>query len=197
MNRYLMVGTFVIAGLALFTAGLFMIGDRHEAFARHIELYAEFSNVSGIVQGAKVQVAGMDAGQVLDVKIPNSPPAKFRVKMRISETLRGLVRADSVVTIGTEGVVGNRFLTISAGSAQAPAVTAGATLAGTEATDISALLDQAKGTIANIDTTVRNANHLVTNADGLITTLGGNLNTTVTEVRTTGVECEQGRWRDQ
>jgi phospholipid/cholesterol/gamma-HCH transport system substrate-binding protein len=185
VNRPMIVGVFVIAGLGLFTTGLFMIGNRHETFARHIELYTEFSNLSGIAQGAKVQVAGMDAGQVIGVEIPDSPPAKFRVKVRISEKLRGLVRADSVVTIGTEGVVGNRFLAISAGTARAPVAAAGATLAGAEPTDISALLDQAKGTIENIDTTVRNANHLVTNANGLITTLGGNLNSTVTEVKTT------------
>ena len=65
MNRFMMVGVFVVAGLALFTTGLFMIGNRHEAFARHVEVYTEFADVSGIVTGAKVQVAGMDAGEVL------------------------------------------------------------------------------------------------------------------------------------
>jgi ABC-type transporter Mla subunit MlaD len=77
---------------------------------------------AGIVTGAKVQVAGMDAGEVLVMAVPNSPPAKFRVKLRINEKFSGLVRTDSVVTVGTEGVVGNRFLEISAGSSHAPAV---------------------------------------------------------------------------
>src|ERR1041385_6374961 len=185
VNRPLIVGVLVISGLGLFITGLFMIGNRHEAFARHVELYAEFSNLSGITQGAKVQVAGMDAGQVQGVEIPDAPPAKFRVKVRVTEKLRGLVRTDSVVTIGTEGVVGNRFLAISPGTARATVAAPGATLAGIEPTDISALLDQAKGAIGNIDTTVLNANQLMTNANGLITTLGGNLNSTVTEVRTT------------
>jgi phospholipid/cholesterol/gamma-HCH transport system substrate-binding protein len=185
VNRPLIVGAFVIAGLVLFTTGLFMIGNRHEAFARHVELYAEFANLSGITQGAKVQVAGMDAGQVQGVEIPDAPPARFRVKIRITEKLRGLVRSDSVVTIGTEGVVGNRFLAISAGTARATVAAPGATLAGVEPTDISALLEQAKGTIGNIDTTVLNANKLVTNANGVIRTLGGNINSTVTEVKTT------------
>ena len=107
MNRFLMVGVFVIAGLALFATGLFMIGNRHQAFARHVELYSEFADVSGIVPGAKVQVAGMDAGEVLAMNVPNAPLAKFRVKLRVNEKFSGLVRADSVVTVGTEGVVGN------------------------------------------------------------------------------------------
>jgi phospholipid/cholesterol/gamma-HCH transport system substrate-binding protein len=185
MNRSMMVGVFVIAGLALFSAGLFMIGNRHEAFARHVELYTEFSDVSGIVPGAKVQVAGMDAGEVLAMQVPSLPPAKFRVKVRINEKFRGLVRTDSVVTVGTEGVVGNRFLEIGAGSSRAPAVATGATLKGIEPTDLSAILELAKGTIVNLDNTVRNANGLVTNANGLITTVAGNLNATLDETKLT------------
>src|SRR5260370_20876590 len=128
VNRSLIVGVFVTAGLALFTAGLFMIGNRHEAFARHIELYAVFANLSGITQGAKGQVAGMDAGQVQGVEIPDAPPAKFRVKIRITEKLRGLVRTDSLGTMGTEGVVGSRLLPTSAGTPRAPVAAPGATL---------------------------------------------------------------------
>src|SRR5579863_4643029 len=109
MNRPLVVGSFVLAGLALFATGLFMIGNHHEAFARHTEFYVEFSNLAGIAKGAKVQVAGMDAGEVLDLQIPSSPASKFRVRLRVNEALRGLVRTDSLVTINTEGVVGNRF----------------------------------------------------------------------------------------
>ena len=185
MNRFMMVGLFVLSGLALLSAGLFMIGNRHEAFARHVELYTDFSDVSGIVPGAKVQVAGMDAGEVLAMEVPDSLPAKFRVKLRITEKFRGLVRADSVVTVGTEGVVGNRFIEISSGSSRAPAVTTGATLKGIEPTDLSALLELAKGTIVNVDKTVSNANSLVTNANGLITSVAGNLNTTLDKTKLT------------
>src|SRR5580698_9536291 len=106
MNRYLIVGLFIVASLGLFALGLFMIGNRHEAFARHMDFYTEFADLSGIAKGTKVQVAGMNAGQVLDIAIPDSPSSKFRIHFQINEKLHGLVRTDSVVTIGTEGVVG-------------------------------------------------------------------------------------------
>jgi len=185
MNRFMMVGVFVLAGLALFATGLFMIGNRHEAFARHVELYTEFANVSGIVPGAKVQVAGMDAGEVLAMNVPDTPPAKFRVKLRVNQKFSGLVRADSVVSVETEGVVGNRFLEISAGSSRAHAVATGGTLKGIEPTDLSALLELAKGTIVNVDKTVSNANSLVTNANGIITSVAGNLNATLDKTKLT------------
>lgn len=185
MNRNLIVGFFVVAGLGLFASGLFMIGNRHEAFARHLDFFTEFTDLSGVAKGAKVQVAGMDAGQVLDVGIPDSPSSKFRVRFQINEKFHGLVRTDSVVTIGTEGVVGNKFLSISPGSPQAPAAVAGTTLGSKEPTELSDLLDQAKGTIADMDSTIRNANGLVTNAKGLMATVGGNLNSTLDEVKKT------------
>jgi phospholipid/cholesterol/gamma-HCH transport system substrate-binding protein len=185
MNKPLIVGSFALAGFALFATGLFMIGNRHEAFARHAQFYVEFSNLSGIAKGAKVQVAGMDAGEVVDVQIPGSPRSKFRVRIRINETLHGLVRTDSIVTISTEGVVGNKFLSISLGTAQAPTAAPDATLASKEPMELSALLDQAKGTITDIDATVRNADGLITNARHIVTTVGGNLNATLSEVKTT------------
>jgi phospholipid/cholesterol/gamma-HCH transport system substrate-binding protein len=90
-----------------------------------------------------------------------------------------------VVTVGTEGVVGNRFLEISAGSSHAPAVVTGSTLKGLDPTDLSALLELAKSTIVNVDNTVRNANSLVANANGLITSVAGNLNATLDETKLT------------
>jgi phospholipid/cholesterol/gamma-HCH transport system substrate-binding protein len=185
MNKYSEVGSFVVASLGLFAIGLFMIGNRHEAFARHMDFYTEFADLSGIAKGTKVQVAGMNAGEVLDIAIPDSPSSKFRIHFQINEKLHGLVRTDSVVTIGTEGVVGDKFLSISPGSAQQPAAAARARLPGKEPTELADLLDMAKGTIADVDTTVRNANGLVTNAGGLLATVGGNLNSTLGSARTT------------
>jgi len=177
-NRGFIVGVFVLAGLLLFTAGLFLIGNRHEAFARHIEYYAEFSNLSGLTKGAKVQVAGMDAGEILDIGVPGTPASRFRVHIRINDALQGLVRTDSVATIGTEGVVGDTFLLIHPGTAAAPSAAAQATLRSKEPTEIADLLEQGKGTLADMDTTVKNAN-------GILTSVGGNLNTTLAGVDTT------------
>lgn len=178
MNRNIFVGLFVVAGLTLFAVGLFFIGNRHEAFARHMDFYAEFKNLSGLAKGAKVQVAGMNAGQVIDIGIPDSPSSRFRVKLRINEKLHGLVRTDSVTTIGTEGVVGDTFLLIEPGSAKAPAAMADATLPSKEPVEIGELLDQGKTVLTNVDSTVRNAN-------SLLTSVGGNLNSTLDGVKTT------------
>src|SRR5579864_9634263 len=100
-KRYLAVGAFMIAGVTLFALGIFLVGSRHEAFSRHVMLYTEFADLDGITKGSKVQVAGMDAGQVTEIDVPQSPNGKFRVQMKVDDQLLGLVRKDSVVTVDT------------------------------------------------------------------------------------------------
>ena len=178
VNRNFIVGLFVVVGLTLFTVGLFLIGNRHEAFARHMDFYADFTDLAGLSKGAKVQVAGMNAGQILDIGIPNSPSSHFRVKLQIDESLHGLVRTDSVATIGTEGVVGDTFVLIRPGSANAPAAPSGSMLLSKEPTEIADLIDRGKGVLSDVDDTVRNAN-------GLLASVGGNLNSTLNGVKTT------------
>src|SRR5260370_39713442 len=96
-RRYLAVGIFIITGMALFSLVMLLVGNRHEALSRHMFLYTEFADLDGITKGSKVQVAGMDAGQVTRIDVPRSPDAEFRVQMRVDEQFHGLIRADSVV----------------------------------------------------------------------------------------------------
>src|SRR5690348_17907391 len=108
-NKNLSVGFFVIGGMLLLGAALFLIGDRRQTFGQHVEDYSEFRNLAGLSKGAKVRVGGMDAGEVLGIAGPDSPPLRFRVQWRISASLRGLVRSDSLATIDTEGVRGRHL----------------------------------------------------------------------------------------
>src|ERR1700678_72701 len=146
-RRYLAVGVFIIAGVALFAVGIFLVGSRHEAFSRHVLLYTEFADLDGITKGSKVQVAGMDAGQVTKIVVPNSPSGHFRVQMKVDESLHGLVRTDSVVTVDTEGVVGDTFLTIHSGSPNAAIAQADSVLQSKPAVSMSDLLTHGLGVI--------------------------------------------------
>jgi phospholipid/cholesterol/gamma-HCH transport system substrate-binding protein len=165
------IGLFVIAGLVLFGVGMFLIGDRHQAFARHREYYSAFVNVAGLTKGAKVRVAGMDAGEVLAIGVPDSPSTRFRIKWKIDAKLAGLVRADSVAEIGTEGVVGDTFLSIRAGTAHAAQAAALSTIPGQEPTELSDLLTRGQSLLAD--------------ADNMLRTTGGKVNVALDDVRTT------------
>jgi phospholipid/cholesterol/gamma-HCH transport system substrate-binding protein len=154
-RRYLAVGIFIIAGITLFALGIFLVGSRHEAFSRHVLLYTEFADLDGIAKGSKVQVAGMDAGQVTRIDVPNSPSGHFRVQMKVNEQLHGLVRSDSVVTVDTEGVVGDTFLTIHSGSPSAAIAEADSVLQSKPPISMSDLLTHGLGIMNDADATIK------------------------------------------
>ena len=193
MKRNLFAGLFVLAALTLFAAGLFLVGNRNKAFDHHVEFYADYSNLNGLAKGAKVRVSGMEAGQVVDIQIPSSPSSQFRVKMQIDAKLRGLVRTDSVTTIGTQGVVGDIYLLIHSGSPQAPAAGNLSTLPTKEPFDFDALLEKGNGVINDADKTINDTDKTITQLGGSLQTTLGRADTTISNVNDVVAGIKQGR----
>ncbi len=148
------IGLFLVVGFGLFAAILFMIGDRQKAFSKNLDVYSEFSDLSGLAKGAKVRVSGMDAGEIKQIEIPKSPSAKFRLKLQIEEKVRGMVRKDSIASIETEGVVGDKFVSIKKGTEGSEEAQAGATLPSKEPLDLTALMEKGSGLLDDVHGTV-------------------------------------------
>jgi phospholipid/cholesterol/gamma-HCH transport system substrate-binding protein len=184
MNKQnVFVGIFVVVAAALFSAGLFLIGNQHKAFKRHIEFYTAFANISGIAKGAKVRVAGMDGGQVIGIQIPDRPSERFRLKLQVEESLHGLIRSDSVVTIESDGVVGDKFILIHEGTDQKPAAEPQSTLASKEPLEMAQLLQEASGIMSEAGTTLTDVHGKLDEALQAVTTTVNNTNGIVTDIR--------------
>ena len=180
------VGLFIAVGFGLLTALLFLIGDRQKAFNRHLDLRTEFSNLSGLANGAKVRVSGLDAGKLQKIEVPHTASAKFRLELQVEERVRGMIRKDSVVSIETDGVVGDKFILIKRGSDKAEEVQAGSMLPSKEPLELADLMDRGStllndvhGSVGDIrgrvdgalDSLTRTVNH----TDGLIVSVRPNL----------------------
>jgi phospholipid/cholesterol/gamma-HCH transport system substrate-binding protein len=177
------VGIFVLAGVLLFGVGLFLIGNRRMLFKDNFEAYAEFANISGLQNGAKVRVAGMDAGEVASIHVPASPSAKFRVGLRVREDLHPLIRLDSVASIQTDGLVGNKFVQVEAGTDQSPIVPAKGTIRSREPFDFAEMLQRMSETLdlvtntivevrSGVDDALTSVTDTANEAQNLITDLG-------------------------
>jgi phospholipid/cholesterol/gamma-HCH transport system substrate-binding protein len=166
------VGIFVTAAIVLFAACLFLIGNQHKAFNRHVIFYTNFQNVDGLPKGAIVRVDGMDAGELVNIQIPAGPGQKFRLKMNVEERLHGLIREDSLVTVETEGLVGDKFLLIHSGTVRSPEAPPESILAGKEPFEITKMLEQAQGLMNQAGTTI-------TELQGTMKDVSGRLDTTL------------------
>ena len=184
MNRAnALVGIFVMVGLALFTAGLFLIGNQHQAFRHHLKFYTEFAGVDGITLGTKVRVAGMNAGQVQNMKIPSDPASKFRIELQIDDRLQGLIRSDSIVTIETEGIVGDKFLSIHEGNPRLAMAPAKSTLRSKPPFEVSKLFEQASDLVSQVDRTMTEVRGELSGALEALTATINNTNGLVTAIQ--------------
>lgn len=163
-SRNALVGAFVIGGFALFAVGLFMIGNRRMLFGDTFRAYAEFASVSGLDNGAVVRVGGLQAGEVEAIQIPATPSARFRVRMRLRGDLRHLIRTDSLASIQTDGLVGNKFIQIEPGTDSAQVVDDGGTIRSREPLDFADLMQQMSDTIDTVNKTIADVQDELTDA---------------------------------
>lgn len=146
-NRTAVVGVFVVVGFLLFAVGLFLIGNRRMLFERNFEVFAHFTNISGLQNGALVRVAGMEAGEVTEIEVPGGPSGQFRVRLRIREDLRPIIRTDSVASIQNDGLVGNKFIQVQAGTDGAPSIEDDGTILSQEPFDFADALRRVDETL--------------------------------------------------
>lgn len=195
-GRLAAVGTFIIGGLLLFAVGLFFIGDRRMLFTDTLEVYAEFGEVAALDVGAKVRVAGLDAGEVLEIRVPDGPAGKFRVRMRVRRDLHPLLRLDSIASIQNDGLVGNKFVQIQTGSDESPQVQESGTIQSRDPFDIADLMQMMSDTLvvankmlidvkANIDDALIALSTTASDAQVLMKDLGAQVRTIMVTVQTT------------
>jgi len=162
--RGALVGAFVLGGLLLFGGGLFLIGDRRLLFSPRFELNSSFGKVTGLQAGTRVRVAGLDAGEVLEIGLPARPSERFRLRMRLREDLRPLVRRDSTAAVQTDGIVGNAFIQVSVGSDAEPVVEPGDTIRGVDPIEFADLIQEGRQTFQTISREIVDLKGDVSNA---------------------------------
>ena len=108
------LGLFVVAGLLFLIVSLYMIGKDQNLFGRNIELKARFSNAQGLIKGNNIKYAGIQVGTVRAVRLINDTTVE--VIMLIDDNLKAHINKNAVVSIGTEGFIGNKILNILPGS---------------------------------------------------------------------------------
>ena len=81
----------------------------------------------------------MHSGTVHDILLPHQPGEKVTVVMDLGKSTHEIIKKDSVVTIETEGLLGNQYLAISFGSAKSANVENDDTLASQAPLEMSEL----------------------------------------------------------
>lgn len=122
MSKAFRMGVFVIFALLSLSAGIFLIGNKEFLFDSTYRLKTDFQNVSGLENGSEVRVGGIHEGTISRIDLPTEPGGKVTVVMTLHDSTKNIIRKDSIASIKTEGLLGNKYLEITFGTGKAQAV---------------------------------------------------------------------------
>ena len=159
----LIVGVFVLAALAVGAFALLSLGTSAGLLAPRYRLVTYFEDVQGLLAGAPVRLAGKDVGQVEAVSFgaPDAARPPVRVILQIERSVQDRVRSDSVASIGTIGLLGDKYIAISMGSAAGQTLEDEAELASVSPIDLSMAVVRGTEAIDNVASLAENLNRVV------------------------------------
>jgi phospholipid/cholesterol/gamma-HCH transport system substrate-binding protein len=126
-SRNLIVGSFVLAGIAALAWLSLSVGGLGQAVPGGLSLYARFDQISGLKTRAPVEISGVKVGQVTGITLGDDYRARVDLDLRPDLELP----IDSSASIVTAGLLGDRYIAIDLG-AEDQALVSGEEIAYTE-----------------------------------------------------------------
>jgi phospholipid/cholesterol/gamma-HCH transport system substrate-binding protein len=169
MNRHergleFKVGAFVFIGLAMLGALVVQFGRLGEGFRTYYPLTVRFTDASGLLKGSDVLLAGAKIGNVSDGPRMVSEGQGVDVPLKIYDYIK--IPEGSKFTVGSSGLLGDRFVNVAMPPGQPKSFLLPNThISGARETGIDdltreggALVNDLRGTVQKIDTTVARLN---------------------------------------
>ena len=140
-----------------------------------------FKNIDGVDKNSPILLQGFEVGAVKDIRIVEENGAKFM-------ELDALVKNDVKLKQGAQayvkslGFMGEKYVALTFGDDQAPELTDGAVIQGTEPTDFQELLHSGQGIAQDVKSITQNLDERLTKNKESIDHIFENLDTTMKHV---------------
>jgi len=149
----LRVGIMVIVSLTLFAIGVFFISGQGGFFTRHYTLKAYLSNAGDLREGAQVRLTGISVGSVAKIRISPYTDQQRAVELdlKIARTFQDEIRADSVASVNTVGLLGDSYVDLTRGTTGQEPIADGGTVKTAEKADVAAVMQNTNQVITNLN----------------------------------------------
>ena len=108
------LGMFVLIGLIMFIATIYFVGKQKNLFGSTFHLKTVFKTVSGLKEGNNVRFSGINVGTVNNIELVTD--TSVLVTLLIKTEVRQFIKTDAAASIGSDGLMGDKVLTISPGT---------------------------------------------------------------------------------
>ncbi|MBN2814485.1 MAG: MCE family protein [Bacteroidales bacterium] len=150
----MILGMFVFLGIVIFSVTIYLIGTKQNLFTPNVKIFAVFTDVFGLTVGNNVRFCGIDVGTVSDIKILSEKNVK--VELSIKTDAIPYIHKNSIATIGSEGLMGNKTIIIIPGTLEERSLQGGDTLLASQPVNIDEVLLELKTSTHNISVVSNN-----------------------------------------
>ena len=112
MNLEMIVGLFLLTGFASFSVIAIKMGDIRLFMQDSYPVTAKFVSISGLKEGAVVELAGVKVGKVTGIDLDGGDYEAV-VHMDIDKNVH--LSDDSIASIRTAGIIGDRYVKLTPG----------------------------------------------------------------------------------
>ena len=161
------VGLFVFFGLFMAMVVIFLLGSEKQFFKRQYTLVTYFKDISGLRVGAQVQLAGLTVGMVELVSFEEDLKDKrIQVRMSVSKEFQERIRKDSAASISTQGLLGDKFISLSLGTPDQPVLQEGEILTSEEHASIYTVAEKFGTVIESVNKAAGSINKMLDEVNG-------------------------------
>jgi phospholipid/cholesterol/gamma-HCH transport system substrate-binding protein len=145
------VGLLILAALTILAATIFLMGKERRLFERRVPFEIHFSRTVGLREGSPISLAGVTVGAVESLSFPAKLQEHYIV-VRISVVggAASRIRKDTVARIRTLGLLGDKFIELSGGSAQSSPLASGSLISSIDPLDYEMLLGEGRDVVTNV-----------------------------------------------
>ena len=177
-SNQIKVGLLVFMGVVLAMAFIFILGGQKQLFTRQYTLIAYFEDISGLRVGAPIQLAGVQVGMVdhisLGTEFKDLQDKRVAVRLSIEKSFQERIRGDSVASITTQGLLGDKNISISLGTPDHEALQDNAVILSEEHPSLFALAEKGGAIMENINGAAKSITRILgelEKGEGLLHTL--------------------------
>ena len=192
------LGLFSIAALVIAISAIYYIGKERNKFGSVLHITARFNSVSGLKMGSNVRLGGIDVGTVDGINLVTD--TTVQVDMIIQRKVQKFIKKDAKASIGSDGLMGDKVIVITAGTPTTPIVADGDSLGSHQPIETDAIMASLKTSADNaaiITSNLADISTRITNGKGALgkllhdTTLSANISSTMKNLNSSTQKLDQ------
>jgi len=197
VGLFVLVGLFIIAVAIFYITGAGILGPKYR-------LYTYLPEVEGVTAGAPVRLDGVAIGNVEKVTLnphPTDRTQSIQLILRIDKKFMSDVRTDSTASLVTEGLLGDRYVTIKRGLTGNP-MQPNSTVPGAPAVAMTEMVERGTDLLVTLNTVSGELQGIVDQVKGGQGTVGklitdpalyNNVNATVSRLNSMVGSIQEGK----